>query len=131
LDPRSAAETHSRLASDSNETNKLPVNFTCFTVNGDTPNIAESFFVPFSALRFANELRDRNYDVLLVFDTVLAHREAENQIYAAGANLPFAPLDIFKEIFASCGNFEGKFGSLTALLLFDTNKGSLMQSTDI
>lgn len=83
-------------------------NFICFSPKPitNTENLAEKFFSPFSALRMAHEIKEKNnnVDVLLIFDSVYEHFLKELLIFTT-INQPFSNINILKEIFSCTGTF--------------------------
>ncbi len=61
--------------------------FVVFTTNRNSNSI-EKYVLPFSAVSYANYLKNEDYDVLLVFDDVLDHYFTELLIFNS-INQPF------------------------------------------
>jgi len=64
------------------ENSSINSNFTIFTANTGA-SLLEKFLLPFSAMKFAKDLQNKNNDVLFVFDDAFEHFYKENHLFTA------------------------------------------------
>ena len=64
------------------ENSSISTNFTIFTASVGA-SLLEKFLLPFSAMKFARDLQDKNNDVLFVFDDAFEHFYKENHLFNA------------------------------------------------